>query len=40
MFVDGIGRYPESFMKIRHDLAEKEFVPGVGLGWVGGFGFL
>ena len=29
------GRYPESFMKIWHDMAEKKLVPG--WGWVGGF---
>ena len=27
-----LGRYPESLMKIGHDLAEKKFVPGLGLG--------
>ena len=30
-----LGRYPISFMKIRHDMAEKKLVPG--WGWVGGF---
>ncbi len=35
-----LGRYPESLMKIRHDLAEKKLFPG-GVGvWVGvGVGF-
>ena len=28
-----LGGYPESLMKIGHDLAEKKFVPGVGSGW-------
>ena len=29
-----LGRYPEIFMKIRRDMAEKQFVPS----WVGVFG--
>ena len=29
----GLGRYPESLVKIRHDFAEKQFVPGWGSGW-------
>ena len=28
-----LGRYPESLMKIGHDLVEKKFVPGSGSGW-------
>ena len=27
------GRYPESFMKIQHDMAEENVVPS-GVGWV------
>ena len=28
-----LGRYPESLMKIQHDLAEKKLFPGRGWGW-------
>ena len=30
-----LGRYPESFMKIKHDLAEKKIFPRWGWGWGG-----
>ncbi len=33
-----LGRYPESLMKIRHDLAQKKLFSGGGLGWGGGWG--
>ena len=34
-----LGRYPESLMKIRHDLAEKKLFPGGGWGFGLGLGF-